>query len=111
MDSNINDEESDGVPDDFFDDFSNAEFMEGLNIIDSWEPPASLMNDIIVIDDIDDNKKAASIPKLSDGSGNKDESRIDGEMDMYRNRSRSRLDDNKFVVIHLFSSVNIMLYL
>lgn len=30
-------EDDDGIPENFFDDFSNNEFMEGLSVLDSWD--------------------------------------------------------------------------
>lgn len=92
------DDEYEDVPDDFFDDFSNADFIEGLNVIDSWEPPLESLppkNDIIVIDDLDDCKiideyNQSSNDNVASNGTDKAEESLEKDSDALRNRSSSR---------------------
>lgn len=74
----LNDEED--VPPDFFDDFSNQDFMEGLDIVDTWDEEGQLP-DSPVNEDEDKDKYDKS-----------DDTEIEGEKKriIYKSHSRER---------------------
>lgn len=86
-----NDEED--VPPDFFDDFSNQDFMEGLDIVDTWDEEGQISDS--PLKDIDDENK-------SEKTGEKEEAIKSilkpAKITIHRSRSRERHKSSEYYI-------------
>jgi hypothetical protein len=85
-------EEEEDVPADFFDDFSNQDFMDGLDIVDAWDEDTKVAETEAVVAEDSDKKSHSPIRFVSKDSRKSSEKRLKKQA---KSRSRSPLRRHK----------------